>query len=123
MDKVDLSPLTSMSGFLGACLVDSKSTMILGIEDNHSPIDLKLAATGNIEVVRAKRKMLKENDLKGKVEDALITLLDQYHIIRPLSGVNDGIFLFVILHRATANLGMARHTLRDYEKTLGDLSI
>ncbi len=120
---VDLSALSKLAGVMGICLVDCRSGDILGTTDNHSSINLDKVAKHYVEIVRSKRKMLKDLDLRGKVEDALICMDDQYHIIRPLVGVNDGLFICMILHRATANLGMTRHSLRDFEKTLGDLSI
>lgn len=121
--NIDLSPLAKLDGVMGTCLVDCRSGQILGSLDNRSAIDLSKIATHYVELMLVERRMLKNLDLKGQLEDMLIALNDQYHVVRPLAGVNDGLFVFMILHRATANLGMTRHSLRDFEKTLGDLSI
>lgn len=119
MAKIDLSPLNSIDGFIGAALVDSDSGLVLGAEGGGS-LDMELAAAGNTEVVRAKRKTMKSLGLTDKIEDMLISLNKQYHLIRPLDS-NDAIFLYIALNRSQANLGMARLEVKKFEKSL-DLS-
>lgn len=119
MSTVNLSALTDIDGFIGAALVDSDSGLVLGTQGGGS-LDLEMAAAGNTEVVRAKRKTMKSLGLRDKIEDMLITLTKQYHLIRPLDS-NDAIFLYIALDRKSANLGMSRQQLLKFEKTL-DLS-
>jgi predicted regulator of Ras-like GTPase activity (Roadblock/LC7/MglB family) len=114
---INLSNLNQMDGFIGACLVDSDSGMVLGMEGGAGAINLEVAAAGNTEVVRAKRKTMKALSLKDGIEDILITLGKQYHLIRPLES-NDALFLYVALNRASANLGMARMQLKSFEKAV-----
>ena len=114
MSKVNLAPLSEMDGYMAAALVDSSSGMVMGTHGN-SPFPLDVAAAGNTEVVRAKRKTMRSLGLAEKIEDILISLGGQYHIIRPLE-TNDAVFMYVVLDRAKANLAMARHTIRDFEK-------
>ena len=113
--SVDLSPLNDIDGFIGACLVDSSSGMVLGLEGGGGMLDLELAAAGNTEVVRAKRKTMKTLGLKDSIEDILITLGKHYHLIRPLES-NDALFLYLALDRSRSNLGMARRQLQNFEK-------
>lgn len=119
MAKISLAQLNEIDGFIGAALVDSDSGLVLGTEGGGS-LDMDMAAAGNTEVVRAKRKTMKSLGLTDKIEDMLITLGKQYHLIRPLDS-NDAIFLYLALDRKSANLGMARLQTAKFEKTL-DLS-
>jgi len=119
MAKIDLSDLTQIDGFIGAALVDSDSGLVLGTEGG-GVLDLEMAAAGNTEVVRAKRKTMKSLGLTDKIEDILISLHKQYHLIRPLDS-NDAVFLYLALDRKSANLGMARLQAAKFEKSL-DLS-
>lgn len=112
---VNLESLQNIDGFIGAAIVDSESGMCLGTLGGGASIDLDVAAAGNCEVVRAKRKTMASLNLKDRIEDILITLGKHYHLIRPLES-NDGVFIYLALNRSQANLAMARVTLRDYEK-------
>lgn len=114
--KESLDKLAEIDGFIGACVADSNSGMMLGALGGGS-VNLEVAAAGNTEVVRAKRKTMASLGLKDKIEDILISLGKQYHLIRPLE-VKDGLFIYLVLDRAKANLAMGRHALGDVEKNL-----
>ena len=114
--KLNLSELNNLAGFVGAVLVDAESGMSLASVGGGN-IDLNLAAAGNAEVIRAKRNVMGSLGLKDDLEDVLISLDKQYHLLRPLES-NAQLFLYVVLDRARANLALARHELRSFEKTL-----
>lgn len=114
--KDTLPRLMEIDGCIGCCIVDSNSGMMLGAAGGGS-ISLEIAAAGNTEVVRSKRKTLKAINLQEQIEDILITLNRQYHLIRPLS-TNDALFIYIVLDRAKANLAMARHQLTQIEREL-----
>lgn len=114
--KDSLTKLNTLDGFIGACLVDSESGMLLGQEGGGS-VNLEVAAAGNTEVVRAKRKTMQNLNLKDAIEDILISLGRQYHIIRPLRS-RPTLFYYLALDRTRSNLAMARIALADVEKEL-----
>ncbi len=114
--KESHSKLDSIDGFIGACLCDADSGMVLATEGG-GPLNLEVAGATNSEVIRAKRKAAKALNLKDDIEDILITLGKQYHMIRPLKN-KPNVFFYVALDRSRANLGMARITLADVEREL-----
>jgi len=101
----------SLAGFLGAALVDHESGMALGTHG--SGINLDVASAGNTEVVRAKLRVMKQLEIGGSIEDILITLSDQLHVIRP---IGDTLFLYLALDKQQGNLGMARHVMAGVAK-------
>jgi hypothetical protein len=117
-----LKEAMNIEGALGAALVDWESGMPLGTLGGGKYLDLDLAAAGNTEVVRAKMRTMQSLQLNDVIEDILITLGKQYHLIR-LMTKSDGaqnLFFYLALDRSKANLALARHQLRRIE---GDLVV
>ncbi|MCX4545668.1 hypothetical protein [Streptomyces sp. NBC_01565] len=111
--------MTSIEGALGAALVDYTSGMALGTLGGGKDLDLTVAAAGNTDVIRAKVRTMEMLGLDDDIEDLLITLGSQYHLIRLLKARgNTGLFLYVVLDKANSNLAMARHQLRRIEAAL-----
>ncbi|MFC8433650.1 hypothetical protein [Streptomyces sp. NPDC057253] len=113
-----LKEAMSLDGAIGAAIVDYDSGMTLGSLGGGQGLDLELAGAGNTEVVRAKMRTLASLDMDDVIEDILITLGKQYHLIRPLTSSQGALFLYVALDRARSNLALARHGLKRIENGL-----
>ncbi|MGB2140426.1 MAG: roadblock/LC7 domain-containing protein, partial [Psychrobacter sp.] len=75
------------------------------------------AAAGNSQVVKAKMATMESLGIKGDIDDILITLESQIHIIRP-SAHNEGLFLYLVLDKAKSNLALARRKVQGIEGKL-----
>jgi hypothetical protein len=119
-----LKEALNIDGAVGAALVDFESGMSLGTLGGGEWLDLDVAAAGNTEVVRAKMRVMSDLALDDAIEDVLITLGRQYHLIRlindPGRGGGPTLFLYLVLDRGRANLALARHHLKRIE---GDLTV
>jgi len=110
-----LNDLMKVDGAIAASIVDVKSGMALG--SIGSGINLEIAAAGNSEVIKSKLKTMHNLGLKDRLEDILITLGQQYHLIRPLTNAPN-LFIYFVLNRAQSNLAMARYKLGELESHL-----
>jgi len=114
-----LKEAMQIEGAVGVALVDYTSGMALGTLGSSKDIDLTVAAAGNTDVVRAKLRTMEMLKIKDSIEDILITLGSQYHMIRLMTSRNtQGLFLYMVLLKNRANLAMARHQLRQIEENL-----
>lgn len=111
-----IEALLKVDGALAAAVVDYSSGMLLA-GSGTSSLDLEIAAAGNTEVVRAKMKTMKLLNLNDTIDDILITLGEQYHLLRPVQK-HDGLFLYTVLDKSKSNLALARRGLADAEKAL-----
>jgi len=107
--------LSSIDGSMVVAVVDGNNGMVLG--SGGTGLDIDLAAAANTEVVRAKLSAMKNLKLDDYIEDILITLGKQYHIIRPTEKY-EGVFIYVVLDKAKANMGMARRQVLTLESKL-----
>jgi len=114
--SLNISELTEISGFIGACVVDSDTGLMLASEGG-GKLDLEAAGAANTQVVKAKLQAIETLALDDAIEDILITLGKQFHLIRPLEK-NPSIFIYVALEKKAANLGLARIQAKKVEKTL-----
>ena len=111
---IDLKGLNEITGFIAGCLVDSDTGLMMASEGSGS-FDIEGAAAANTEVVKAKRAAMKMLKLNDHIEDILISLGKQYHLIRPMEK-NPAIFMYVALDRKASNLGMARVQVKNVEQ-------
>ena len=115
--ETSLKEAMTIDGAIGVALVDHTSGLTLGTLGGGATMDMNIAAAGNTDVVRAKLRTLDMLGFSDGIEDILITLDAQYHLIRLLAG-SQGLFLYLSLNKSRANLGLARHQLRKIEAEL-----
>jgi hypothetical protein len=117
--EMSLKEAMNITGAIGVALVDYDSGMMLGSAGGGANLDLEIAAAGNTEVVRAKMNTIAQLGLNETIEDILITLDSQYHLIRLVStNKGKGLFFYLALGKAQANLAMARRQLTTIENDL-----
>ncbi|WP_230470218.1 hypothetical protein [Lujinxingia vulgaris] len=112
-----LKELSTIDGFIAGAVGNSASGMVMGSIGGSDTFNIEVAVAANTEVVKSKNRAMKALKLEGTIEDILITLTDQYHLIRPLQS-HPEIFLYLAVDRERANLGMARFTLANAEGSL-----
>jgi hypothetical protein len=114
-----LNAATNIKGAFAVAIVDYESGMTLGSRGGSAEFDLDVAAPGNSEVVRAKFDVMQKLGLRESIEDILITLDTQYHLIRLISDqAGIGLFLYLALNKQKANLAMARRKLSNLEQQI-----
>ncbi|WP_214403394.1 hypothetical protein [Pseudonocardia lacus] len=119
MSSIDqaLDAAASIKGAFAIALVDYDSGMMLGSRGGSPEFDLEVAAPGNSDVVRSKLGVMQKLGLQESIEDILITLDTQYHLIRPIRGqADEKLFFYLVLNRAQANLALARRDLKMIEQ-------
>lgn len=95
----------SVSGYIGASVVDMESGMALAANSARPDFDLEVASAYNSEMVKAKLNTMRILNITSGLEDMLITLGDQLHLIKL---VGDNQFVYVAAERAATNLALLR---------------
>ena len=111
VEGFQVTSLNELHGFIGACLFDSEFNELLVKTDSDNPTAL------SDDIVS--RKIYAVNELcDGEgLEDVLITLMDQYHLIRRLKSAEE-VYIYLVLDRKLANLGLAKLTLQSAEEAI-----
>ena len=107
---------SEISGFIAASLVDLDSGLTLAVRSARPDFDLAAASAFNSEMVKQKLKTIRSLKLKATLEDMLLTLTDQIHLIRM---VGQGSFIYLAAERATTNLAIVRAAVARH---VGELS-
>ncbi len=104
-----------MSGFIAASLVDMESGLTLGTKSLRSDFDLGVASAYNSELVKQKLKIIRALNLKSTLEDMVLTLSDQIHVIKLVS---PNVFLYLAADREATNLAIVRTAVNKHSATL-----
>ena len=112
-----LEETMKIDGAIGAAIADWDSGMCLGSAGGGARLNVEIAAAGNCQVVKAKMATMAELGIKGAIQDILITLDDQIHLIRPLRR-GESMFMYLAIDKTKGNLALARHRLTKLESEL-----
>ncbi|MCA9708161.1 MAG: hypothetical protein KDK70_20080 [Myxococcales bacterium] len=103
------------SGFIAASLVDLDSGMTLAVRSVRPDFDLTAASAYNSELVKQKLKIMNTLQLSGSIEDMLISLTEQIHLIKL---INPNTFLYMAVDRSQSNLAIVRSAVARHAKEL-----
>lgn len=113
-----LEAALAIDGATAAALVDYESGTTLG-RVGGAGVDLDVAAAGGTDVVRAQLRSLQRLGLPEDVEDVLVTLGSQLHLLRLVqSPTAHGLLLYLVLDREGSNVAAARRRLTLLEREL-----
>ncbi len=105
--------LMGMDGAIAAIIVDLASGMVLA-QKSRGDFDTDAAAGGCTRMVQAQLDTLKLLGNLDKIEDILITLEHELHLVRPIikTGTDDAMFGYLVVSSNGINLAMARALLK-----------
>lgn len=102
-------------GFIAASLVDLESGMTLGARTSRTDFDLTAASAYNSEMVKQKLKIMRALNLKTTLEDMLITLGDQIHLIKLVTPTS---FVYLAADKGSTNLAIVRNAVNKHAPQL-----
>ena len=103
------------SGFIAASLVDLESGMTLAVRTVRSDFDLTAASAYNSELVKQKLKIMGSLNLSGGIDDMIISLTEQIHLIKL---VGPSTFLYLAVDKSQSNLAIVRNAVNKHVKSL-----
>ena len=108
--------INDLPGLLAIAVVDISSGMSLASHSN-SGINPETAAAYNTEVVKQKLKAMNALKLQGEtIDDILITLTNQLHLIKLVADGKK--FIYLVVNSRDTNLAIAREVLRAQNELL-----
>jgi hypothetical protein len=105
--------ITDLPGLVAVAVVDVTSGMALASHSNSAAINPETAAAYNTEVVKQKQKAMTALKLTDEtIEDILITLTNQLHLLKLNPAGNK--FIYLVVNSRETNLAIAREVLRSH---------
>jgi predicted regulator of Ras-like GTPase activity (Roadblock/LC7/MglB family) len=108
--------LEALPTLLAVAVVETETGMPLAAHSNIADFDIDTAAAYNTEVVKQKLKAIQALKLNQTVQDILLTLTDQLHVIK-LSPTGDK-FIYLAVNSRDTNLAVARQILKSQTSVL-----
>ncbi|GJH39683.1 hypothetical protein RCZ04_02330 [Capnocytophaga sp. HP1101] len=121
LDKFIQDVKSNIPGFFAVSVTEVRSGVSYGAESIDPSFDPNLAAGYNLEVIKAKQNALQALGLaaKEKIDEIVIVLSDQNHIIDVSS--NGSYFIYLVVDSTKANYGITRALLAKYKKDLASI--
>ena len=105
--------INDLHSLMAVAVVDATSGMCLASHSNTPGLNPDTAAAYNTEVVKQKQKAMAALKLTGeKIEDILITLSTQTHLLKLADNGNK--FIYLVVNSRETNLAIAREVLRSH---------
>jgi predicted regulator of Ras-like GTPase activity (Roadblock/LC7/MglB family) len=111
-----LEELMDIDGAIGAAVVDYENGMTLGTIGGRD-LDMELAGAGTTEVVRSENDIVHDLGLSDRIQDILISLDSQYHLVRMCEN-HDDVFIYLVINREKGNLGLSRRSIDEIDENL-----
>jgi hypothetical protein len=102
-------------GFIAASLVDIDSGMTLATLSSRADFDLAAASAFNSEIVKQKVKTISALGLTSTLEDILLTLSDQLHLLKMVGTTS---FIYLAADKAATNLAIIRSAVTKHTASL-----
>ncbi|UYZ58567.1 hypothetical protein [Hymenobacter latericus] len=109
--------INELPQLIAVAVVDTQSGMTLASHSNSPSLNPETAAAYNTEVVKQKQKAMAALKLQGEtIDDILISLTNQLHLINLVDGGKK--FIYLAVNARDTNLAIARDVLRQQSELL-----
>ncbi|WP_024770745.1 hypothetical protein [Aquimarina macrocephali] len=105
---------SNVPGYIAVTVTEVSTGVCYVSNSDKKDFDPETASAYNLEVVKAKKNAIEALGLKSAVQDIIITLTNQIHIIDVSE--NGEYFIYLAVDSTKANLGMTRALLKKYKK-------
>ena len=106
----------NVPGYIAVAVTEIKSGISYYSNSAIADFDPELASAYNLEVVKAKLNAINALGLNETIDDIMISLSSQIHIIDVAD--NNEYFIYLAVDSTKANLGMTKALLNKYKKEI-----
>lgn len=106
----------NVPGYIAVAVTEIKSGISYYSNSAIADFDPELASAFNLEVVKAKLNAINALGLNETIDDIMISLSSQIHIIDVAD--NNEYFIYLAVDSTKANLGMTKALLNKYKKEI-----
>ncbi|WP_019499347.1 hypothetical protein [Pseudanabaena sp. PCC 6802] len=121
--QTGLQELIELQGALVVALGNWRTGQCFAQKGIDSPLfpnsKIGLAVEGNAKVIQAKMQVSQALKFQDKIDQILIALSTQWHLMKVLSA--DGYFIYIALERASSNMAVAGFKLMQLDKKISPL--